>query len=193
MDAHAAHGSAGLIIRDLIVAVGRKGTERILIPGLNLTLEEGETVALSAPRAAASALLLVFGRRLRARYGWIAVQGRVGRTAPVRPTVPRGLCLRPPGMAPPPGTAVCVVDARRRRTPGTDRTGASHDRAAPVGALPRRRVTTLVIVEHGRPESDMPLAERWVDAAGGSLPADAAHCQGTARTPEGGRAGWLSA
>lgn len=76
-----------LEIGDLIVAEGRVGEERILVPGLDLVVSAGETVAVVGAPESASALLEVCAGKRRPQYGTVrkgapdevvVVDGRVG-------------------------------------------------------------------------------------------------------------------
>ena len=76
-----------LEIGDLIVAEGRVGEERILVPGLDLVVRAGETVAVVGAPESASALLEVCTGKRRPQYGTlrkgkpdevVVVDGRVG-------------------------------------------------------------------------------------------------------------------
>ena len=76
-----------LRIADLIVAEGPEGAERILVPGLTLSVAPGEIVALRADEAASTAALVdVLAGRRRAQYGVVATgtRGLSRRVAPLR-------------------------------------------------------------------------------------------------------------
>jgi LDH2 family malate/lactate/ureidoglycolate dehydrogenase len=101
-----------LRVADLIVAEGPEGSERILIPGLTVTVAAGEIVSvLVDDPSSAAALVEVFTGARRAQYGVIAVgSGRPRRVAPAKPS---GVAVVRPGRPGPAGrfAPVTVVDA----------------------------------------------------------------------------------
>ncbi|QDD62592.1 Ldh family oxidoreductase (plasmid) [Streptomyces albidoflavus] len=153
-----------LRIADLIVAEGPEGAERILVPGLTLSVAPGEIVALRADEAASAAALVdVLAGRRRAQYGVVATgtRGLSRRVAPLRAS---GVAVVRPGRpgAHRTGSApVLVVDAVGAGPEARDAADLAHEAA-------RKGKAVLLVTAADEPAS---AADRVVRLGTGPGPA----------------------
>jgi len=159
-----------LQLDDLIVAEGPEGAERILVPGLDVSVATGEAVAVIGDRPGTAALVEVLSGRRRARYGVIATGAAPARprTSRLASPVPSDLRMLRPGRSVT-GPGPVVLDATG---PGADRSLHRDQVRDTVSALVGAGCAVLVVADEDQADSVRDLVDRVVPLDGG-VPAPA--------------------